>query len=70
MYSESAVEVKVSLGVRLKFGLNTFKSFRPSMSVLQGVPKLLTVFSIFKKPFYKEIGPFKILPILYIHYLL
>ena len=52
MYSESAVEVKVSLGVRLKFGLKTFKSFRPTMSVLQGVPKLLTIFSFFKKPFF------------------
>ena len=54
MYSESAVEVKVSLGVRLKFGLDTFKSFRPTMSVLQGVPKLLTILSFFKKLFFKQ----------------
>ena len=54
MYSESAVEVKVSQGVRLKFGLNTFKSFRPTISVLQGVPKLLTIFSFFKNFFFKK----------------
>ena len=52
MYGESAVKVKVSLGVRLKLGLNTFINFRHTVSSA-GCPENVDHFFIFKnqKPF-------------------
>ena len=50
MYGESAVKVKVSLGVRLKLGLNTFKNFRHTVSSA-GCPEIVDhFFFIFQKP--------------------
>ena len=49
MFSESAVKVKVSLGVRLKLGLNTFINFRHTVSSA-GCPENVDHFFIFQKP--------------------
>ena len=51
MYGESAVKVKVSLGVRLKLGLNTFKNFRHTV-FSAGCPEIVdNFFLFFKKDF-------------------
>ena len=63
MYGESAVKVKVSLGVRLKLGLNTFINFRHTVSSA-GCPENVDHFFYFSK----TKSPFKILLIIIPNY--